>query len=126
MKQVAGRLKLDLAQYRNMAAFSQFESDLDEETKKFLARGARATEILKQNKYSPLTLGEEVAVIWAVVKGHTDDVAMDKILDFKKNLLEILKTRGKKLVDKVNDKKVLDEKDEEEIQNYVKDAVALL
>ena len=126
MKKVAGSLKLDLAQYRNMAAFSQFESDLDEETKKFLAKGARASEILKQNKYSPLTLAEQVAVIWAVVKGHTDDVPMDKIMPFKKNLIDILQTRGKKFVDKINEAKVLDEKDEEQIQAYVMDAIALL
>lgn len=126
MKKVAGTLKLDLAQYRNMAAFSQFEADLDEETKKFLARGARATEILKQNKYSPLTLGEEVSVIWAIVKGHTDDVELSKIMTFKKNLIDILQTRGKKLVDQINQSKVLEEKDEEQIQAYVKDAIALL
>lgn len=126
MKKVAGTLKLDLAQYRNMAAFSQFESDLDEETKKFLARGARASEVLKQNKYSPLTLGEEVAVIWSVVKGHTDDVELSKILTFKKNLIEILRTRGKQWVDTVNKNKVLEEKEEEQIQAYVKDAIALL
>jgi F-type H+-transporting ATPase subunit alpha len=126
MKKVAGTLKLDLAQYRNMAAFSQFESDLDEETKKFLARGARASEVLKQNKYAPLTLAEEVAVIWSVVKGHTDDVEMSNILPFKKNLLEILKTRGKAWVEKVNKEKVLDEKDEEQIQAYVMDAIALI
>lgn len=126
MKQVAGTLKLDLAQYRNMAAFSQFESDLDEETKKFLARGARATEILKQNKYAPLALGEEVCIIWAVTKGHLDEIPLEKVATFKSKLLEILKTRGKQLVETINEKKIIEEKEEKEIQNYVVDAVALL
>lgn len=126
MKQVAGRLKLDLAQYRNMAAFAQFESDLDEETKKFLARGARATEILKQNKFHPYSLAEEVVIIWSVTKGALDDVAIEKIPAFRTKILDILSTKAKDLVKRINEKKVLEEKDEEEIKKYVTEAISLL
>ncbi|MCX7996784.1 MAG: F0F1 ATP synthase subunit alpha [Patescibacteria group bacterium] len=126
MKQVAGRLKLDLAQYRSMAAFAQFESELDEETKKFLARGARATEILKQNKYAPYSLGEQAIMISAVTKGFLDELAMDKIPAFKEKLRDAFTTRGKKTVDTINAKKVIDEDTEKEIEKLIKDTIALV
>lgn len=78
MKSVAGKLKLDLAQYRSLAAFSQFESDLDDDTKKFLARGARATEILKQDKNNPYDLASQVAIIWAIKSGLLDEIEVKK------------------------------------------------
>jgi F-type H+-transporting ATPase subunit alpha len=124
MKQVAGRLKLDLAQYRNMAAFSQFESDLDEETKKFLARGARATEILKQNKYSPYSLGEQVMMIFAVTRGLVDSLPLDKMDVFRLKMQDMFTTRGKKMVNRINTNKILDEKDEKEIEKLIQDVIA--
>lgn len=126
MKQVAGRLKLDLAQYRSMAAFSQFESDLDEETKKFLARGARATEILKQNKYSPYSLGEQVMMIFSVTRGLIDELPMDKMVDFRSKMQDMFTTRGKKMIDRINENKILDEKDEKEIEKLINDVVSAL
>ncbi len=126
MKQVAGRLKLDLAQYRSMAAFSQFESELDEETKKFLARGARATEMLKQNKYHPYSLGQQVMLIFAVTRGHLDEVPMDKMDTFRTKMQDMFTTRGKKMVDTINKNKILDEKDEKEIEKLVKDVISSL
>lgn len=120
MKTVAGRLKLDLAQYRSLAAFSQFESDLDEETKKFLARGARATEILKQPKNKPYDLASEVAIMWAIKSGLLDDVEVKKISEFEQRFIEDLQLRGKELVKKINKNKVLEEEDEKELEKFVK------
>lgn len=126
MKKVAGRLKLDLAQYRNLAAFTQFESELDEETKKFLAQGARATEILKQPQNSPYKLGEQVAVIYAVTNGFLDDIEVKHVETFQEKLLDTLRTRGKPTMTAIQEKKVLEEKEEEEIKKYINDVKAML
>ncbi len=91
MKQVAGTLKLDLAQYRELAAFAQFGSDLDEATQKRLNRGVKVTEILKQQQYAPLSLTEEVASLWLGVRGHLDDVAVAQIAEFLPTFLEQIK-----------------------------------
>lgn len=121
MKQVAGKLKLDLAQYRDMAAFSQFESDLDEQTKNFLNRGARMTQVLKQKKNHPYSLAQEVAVIWAASNGYLDKLALDKVEEFEDNLLESLKTSGKPLLDRIQKNKKLEGKDEQELKKIVLD-----
>lgn len=94
MKQVAGRLRMDLAQYRELAAFAQFGSDLDKATQATLSRGERMVEILKQDQYSPMTVEEQVAVIFAAANGFCDDMEVSKILDFEKGLLNYL--RGSK------------------------------
>lgn len=125
MKQVAGRLKLDLAQYRDMAAFSQFESDLDEETKKLLSRGARMTQILKQKKSSPYSLAQEVAVIWAASRGFLDNLPLEKVGEFEEKLLSDLRTRGKKLMARIETNKILEKKDEEELKKFVTDNLEL-
>ena len=91
MKKVAGSIKLELAQYREMAAFAQFGSDLDASTQKLLNRGAKLTELLKQNQYSPLTVAEQVITIFAGVKGYLDDVEIKDIGKFELTLLEKLK-----------------------------------
>lgn len=121
MKKVAGKMKLDLAQYRELSAFSQFESDLDAETKKFLNRGAKATQVLKQNKNHPYNLAEEVAVMWAVNNGFLDEMAVDQVVGFEKKFIEDLNTRGKDLMARINDTKLLEEKDEEELKKFVQD-----
>lgn len=95
MKQVAGRLKLDLAQFRELQAFAQFASDLDPETKKQIERGRRITEVLKQLPYSPVPVEEQVAVLWAVTNGYMDEVEVEKIKDFEQKYLAYLKLRGK-------------------------------
>ncbi len=120
MKQVAGRLKLDLAQYRSLAAFSQFESDLDDETKKFLNRGAKTTQMLKQGRNMPYSLGEQVCVIWAAVKGHLDNVDAHDVGEFEQKLLHELRTHGKKLLKNINEKKIIDEADEKELEKIIK------
>ena len=121
MKFVAGKLKLDLAQYSEMAAFSQFESELDEETKKFLNRGARMTQVLKQKKNQPYSLAEEVAIIWAASKGYLDTLPLDKIESFETKFISDLKLRGKTLMDRINKNKILEKKDEEELKKIVND-----
>lgn len=121
MKQVASRLKLDLAQYREIAAFSQFESELDEETKKFLNRGSRITQILKQKKHAPYNLGMQVAIIWAATKGYLDSLPLEKVLKFEELFVEDLKTRGGDIVKRINKEKILNEKDERELEKLVEE-----
>jgi F-type H+-transporting ATPase subunit alpha len=93
MKKVAGRLRLDLAQYRELAVFAQFGSDLDEATKKQLDRGARLTEILKQDQYEPLPVAEQVAIIFAGVNGYLDDIPLPEVKRFEKDFLAFLRTK---------------------------------
>jgi F-type H+-transporting ATPase subunit alpha len=93
MKQVAGKIKLDLAQYREMAAFAQFSSDLDPVTQKMLARGARLTELLKQPQYHPLAVEEQVVSIFTGTRGYLDGIAVDKVGSFEAQLLSELKAR---------------------------------
>jgi F-type H+-transporting ATPase subunit alpha len=91
MKKVAGSIKLELAQYREMAAFAQFGSDLDAATQKLLNRGSKLTELLKQKQYSPLTVAEQVITVFTGVRGYLDDVELDQIKNFEKDILEKIK-----------------------------------
>jgi proton translocating ATP synthase F1 alpha subunit len=93
MKDVSGHIKLDLAQYREMAVFSQFSSDLDDTTKQFLAKGERLTEILKQQQYCPMTNTEQVAIIYLGVHGYLEGLAVDDILPFESEYLRLIKTK---------------------------------
>jgi F-type H+-transporting ATPase subunit alpha len=93
MKQVAGRLRLDLAQYREMAAFAQFGSELDAATQAQLARGERMVELLKQDQYEPLRVEQQVMSIFAGVNGFLDDIPVELVRDFAKELLQYLETR---------------------------------
>merc|ERR1712212_94093 len=92
MKQVAGKMKLELAQYREVAAFAQFGSDLDAATQSLLSRGVRLTELLKQGQYIPMDIAEQVAVIYCGVRGHIDKVDPAKVTDFEKAFLATIKT----------------------------------
>ncbi len=94
MKQVAGKIKLELAQYREMAAFAQFSSDLDASTQQLLARGARLTELLKQPQYAPYPVEEQVAVIFAGTRGYLDKIDVGKVGAFERGLLSELKASG--------------------------------
>jgi F-type H+-transporting ATPase subunit alpha len=105
MKQVAGTIKLELAQYREMAAFAQFGSDLDATTQKLLGRGARLTELLKQPQYSPLRTEEQVAVIFAGVNGYIDTVPVHSVTRFEAELLKLLRTAHKDLLAEIWAKK---------------------
>ncbi|TYC79980.1 F0F1 ATP synthase subunit alpha [Stappia sp. BW2] len=109
MKQVAGPIKGELAQYREMAAFAQFGSDLDATTQRLLNRGARLTELLKQPQFSPLKTEEQVAVIYAGVNGYLDAIAVNRVRDFEEGLLLFLRGDHKALLDAIWEKKALDD-----------------
>ncbi len=125
MKSVAGSIKLELAQYREMAAFAQFGSDLDAATQKLLNRGARLTELLKQPQYSPLTNAEQVIVIYAGTNGYLDDLPVNQVQKFEAGLLEHMRGAGKKVLDDLtkNDRKVtgdLEDAIKAEIETFAK------
>ena len=101
MKKVAGSIKLELAQYREMAAFAQFGSDLDASTQKLLNRGSKLTELLKQNQYSPMTVAEQVVVIYAGVKGYLDSIDTSEIGSFEKGLLELVKSEKPEILESI-------------------------
>tara|TARA_X000001036_G_scaffold431875_1_gene466898 strand:- start:1993 stop:3525 length:1533 start_codon:yes stop_codon:yes gene_type:complete len=101
MKKVAGSIKLELAQYREMAAFAQFGSDLDASTQKLLNRGAKLTELLKQDQYSPLTVGEQVVSVFTGVRGYLDDVELSEIKSFEKNIIEKIKDEKPEIIQSI-------------------------
>ena len=92
MRKVAGRLRLDLAQYRELEAFAQFGTDLDAATQKQLARGARTVEVLKQPQYAPMPTEEQVMILYAVTNGHLDDVPLARIREFERSFLEFMRS----------------------------------
>ncbi|HBQ51215.1 TPA: F0F1 ATP synthase subunit alpha [Candidatus Daviesbacteria bacterium] len=120
MKQVAGRLKLDLAQFRELQAFAQFSSDLDLETKKQIERGRRITEVLKQLPYSPVPIEEQVVALWAVTNGYLDEVEVEKVRDFEQRYIAHLKLRAKKLLSDITDTKELEKITKEFVRIYGK------
>jgi F-type H+-transporting ATPase subunit alpha len=107
MKQVAGQLKGDLAQFRELAAFAQFGSELDPKTQAQIDRGKRIIEIFKQPQYSPIPVETQVAVIWAVQNGYVDDVSVDRIKEFQTKLAEFLRTRKTELLQKIAQEKAM-------------------
>jgi len=126
MKSVAGKVKLELAQYREMAAFAQFGSDLDASTQQLLNRGARLTELMKQAQYAPLTNAEIVCLIFAGTSGYLDKVAVKDVSRFEAGLLKHLRGPGKALLEDItqNDRKVsgdLEKKIRAELDSFAKD-----
>ncbi len=109
MRQVAGTLRLDLAQYRELAAFSQFGSDLDKATQAQLARGGRLTEILKQGQYQPLSFSKQIFIIYAGTQGLLDDMPIDQLRDFEKGLNAYVETSNPGILQAIEEKKVLDD-----------------
>jgi len=107
MKKVAGRIKGELAQYREMAAFAQFGSDLDATTQRLLNRGARLTELLKQPQFSPLKMEEQVCVIWAGTNGYLDALAVNKVRAFEDGLLSLLRSKNTDLLNTIRDSRDL-------------------
>jgi F-type H+-transporting ATPase subunit alpha len=124
MKQVAGKIKLELAQFREMEAFSQFASDLDTATQRLLARGARLTELLKQSQFSPLPIEEQVISIFSGVRGFLDDIPVSRVHDFEKRLLEEIHSKGANLLATLRKEQQLladtESKLSEFIRNFVK------
>ncbi|MBS0236728.1 MAG: F0F1 ATP synthase subunit alpha [Proteobacteria bacterium] len=125
MKQVAGSIKLELAQYREMEAFAQFGSDLDAATQRLLARGVRLTELLKQNQYSPLAMAEEVVVIFAGVKGYLDKVEVKNIRRFEEELLRDMRQKYPKLLETINKEGKLSEESEKALRGVLDELVKL-
>src|SRR6202522_79385 len=122
MRQVAGTLRLDLAQYRELAAFSQFGSDLDKATQAQLARGQRLTEVLKQGQYSPLPFSKQILIIFAGTSGVLDDMPVNQVRDFEKDLYKYVDTTNPGLLNTIMEKKVLDDSLKAEMTRVIKEA----
>ncbi len=120
MKAVAGRLKLDLAQFRALQAFAQFSSDLDPATRSQIERGRRITEVLKQPTFSPVPVEEQVVVLWAANNGYLDELPVDQVKQFETYFLENIRIREKKLLSEIAEKKVLDEKMVKDLEEVTK------
>ncbi len=119
MKAVAGRLRLDLAQYRELAAFAQFGSDLDKTTQAQLTRGERMTEILKQDQYQPLSLIEQVVIIFAAGNGFLDDLPLHKVKPFEEQLFSFLEENIPEVIYNIRDTKVLSDEDKEKLKKAI-------
>lgn len=119
MKQVAGTLRLDLAQFRELEAFAQFGSDLDEKTKRSIERGRRAVEVLKQAQYAPLAVEKEVALLYALSRGHLDDIAVDQIARFEKEFLISLESDGQAVLGAIAEEKALTEEVETLLKEHI-------
>src|SRR6185503_7206249 len=109
IKQVAGKVKLDLAQYRELAAFAQFGSDLDAATKARLDRGQRIVELFKQKQYNPIPVEQQVAVMWAMQNGYMDLIPVERVKEFQLKLQDYLETPHEGILPSIRDKKHLDE-----------------
>jgi len=119
MKSVAGSLRLDLAQFRELAAFAQFGSDLDEATRNQLERGKRIVEVLKQPQYVPMPVEQQIVIIWTATNGHLDEVPVEQIKNFEEKYLDYMKTKYKKLVEQIAKEKVLDDKLIKELEKSI-------
>jgi F-type H+-transporting ATPase subunit alpha len=119
MKKVAGKLKLELAQFDELQAFSQFASDLDKTTQDQLARGQRLRELLKQPQNAPLSVYEQVAVLYAGINGYLDEVPVDKVTAFTQGLREYLKTSKPQYTEAVQSKKVLGDDEESALKEAI-------
>jgi len=109
MKKVAGPLKLDLAQYRELAAFAQFASDLDKATRDQLDRGERISEVIKQPQFSPLPVERQVAILWVVTNGYLDDIEAGKVRDFEEQFYRYLEAEQADLLSSLAEKQALDD-----------------
>jgi len=118
MKQVSGTIKLELAQYREMAAFAQFSSDLDVSTRKLLDRGVRLTELLKQGQYSPLTVPEQVILIFGGVNGYLDTIEVSDILRFEQEALAIIKEKNSDILESIKNEKELTKENTDKLRSF--------
>lgn len=121
MKKVAGNLRLDLAQYRDLAAFAQFSSDVDEITKKQIARGSRMMELLKQGQFVPIPVAQQVAVIWAGANGHLDDIPVASITAFESQFHMYIDSRHKKVLKAIAKERVLTPEIEKELKTAIEE-----
>ncbi|CCQ72366.1 ATP synthase subunit alpha, membrane-bound, F1 sector [Magnetospira sp. QH-2] len=121
MKKVAGSIKLELAQYREMAAFAQFASDLDPATQKLLARGARLTEVLKQGQFQPLPVEEQVVSIFSGVKGYLDDIDTKDVTRFEQGLLDDVREKGQSILKTIREEKDISDDTEGKLKAFIED-----
>ncbi len=121
MKKVAGKMRLEAAQYRELSAFAQFGSDLDIETRNKLERGKRLMEILKQDQYEPMKVSEQVAILFALTSGLMDNVPVDKIKDFESRVLEYIKDKAEKVLKSIEETGKIEEDEEKTITKVVND-----
>jgi len=119
MKKVAGKLRLDMAQYRELAGFAQFASDLDEGTRKQIERGRRMVEILKQPQYAPLPVENQVAILYAATNGYLDDVAVENVQEFEQKFHQYLKANAREFLTHVRVKKELEGEMEEKLKRLI-------
>jgi F-type H+-transporting ATPase subunit alpha len=119
MKQVAGTLRIDLAQFRELAAFAQFGSDLDKSTQDQLERGRRLTEILKQPQYQPMAVEKQVFIIWTVTNGLADDIAVEDLKRFEEELTKFAEDSHPAVLNTIRDKKSIDD----DLKGLMKEAV---
>ena len=122
MKKIAGPIRTDLAQYRELAAFAQFGSELDDDTKERLDQGERIREVLKQPQYQPLAVEKQVVIIYAAVKKYLLDLAVDKILDFQKELFDLIDTKYPEIFTSIAETKVMDDATEEKLIKAINEA----
>ena len=121
MKKVAGSIKLELAQYREMAAFAQFASDMDASTQQLLARGSRLVELLKQPQYSPLPMEEQVISIYSGVNGYLDKVSIENISKFETDLMNLIKSSHKDILKSIRDERALTDSTEEKLKKAIEE-----
>ncbi|MDP7995248.1 MAG: F0F1 ATP synthase subunit alpha [Synechococcus sp. SP2 MAG] len=126
IKKIAGTLKLELAQFDELAAFSQFASDLDAATQQQLSRGKRLRELLKQSQFSPLILAEQVAIVYAGVKGLIDDVPVEGVVQFSRELREYLKSNKPEFISKIQTEKVLSPEAETTLKEAIAEVVSTM
>ena len=121
MKKVAGSIKLELAQYREMAAFAQFGSDLDASTQRLLNRGSKLTELLKQNQYSPLSVAEQVISVFSGVNGYLDDIDLGQIKSFESDLIDLMRSTHQDIINSINESGNLDDDVKDRLVSIIED-----
>lgn len=125
MKKVSGKLRLDLAQYRELEAFAQFGSDLDEKTKAQIERGRRTVELLKQDQYAPLSMENQVSIIYALINGFLDDVEVDKIIEWEKNFHKFMYSSKREVLEIIAEKKELTDEVVEKLEESIEEFKSL-
>ena len=121
MKKVAGKLRLELAQFRELAAFAQFSSDLDKETKQRIERGKRLTEVLKQDQYVPMETEEQVAIIFATINGYLDDIEIEKVKDFERDLIDHLRDKNNHILEDIQKEENISEETEKDLNQVLEE-----
>ena len=121
MKKVAGSIKLELAQYREMAAFAQFGSDLDASTQKLLNRGSKLTELLKQNQYSPMSVADQVISVFAGVNGYLDDLELSQVKSFEEDLSDLIKSSHSNILESINSTGNLDDEIKNQLSSIIEE-----